>query len=381
MRRLRLAAALLTLAPLAAAPARGQDAPTPIKVVAADGSPVAGVRAWVRGAAQADSASADSAGRLPLRIPASAAGDSLELWTYPADHRFLPAYVRATRRELERGPTLVLVPRRWTVEAGTHAGKRVGLSMRLAYRESCRGCSGFLPLVAAATPGALPLQAWPEGRFPLRVAFDREEEAVRISPRDSVAFWKGVDALEATIGRDLFRPATYLGTLPDDQGGPDDVVLVRIDPELRYSGRGTVIGSATGEITYGAVRFRNPWLLAASDGPRLVAHEMMHVLGFGHTCAWRSVLADLNHCEWMKADEPSPEDVAHAGLARRVAALRRGGARWGLEATLAGESRPVPTVRPAGIPAADPAPPDPPSAAAVDSTTIAPPDSTRSGRS
>jgi hypothetical protein len=45
---------------------------------------------------------------------------------------------------------------------------------------------------------------------------------------------------------------------------------------------------------------------------RTIVHELLHVLGFGHTCSWPSVMTTGTLCaDSLRAMLPSPEDVAH----------------------------------------------------------------------
>ena len=54
--------------------------------------------------------------------------------------------------------------------------------------------------------------------------------------------------------------------------------------------------------------------------------------------ALESIAADLQRCPELRASSPTPEDVAYAQLFYRVRDLQRAsGARWGLEAAVAGE--------------------------------------------
>lgn len=342
MRRRKLSLSVL-LALTLAAPAEGQGARALTgEVVGADGGSVAGVRVSLRGAAFADSTRADSAGRFSLPLPAGAEADTLELSVTDPDSaggRYHPARVRVARGDLREEEGIVLVPREWAIPAGAYAGVRVEISLARAFLPVCVGCTSFFrPAVGGGTgvPRDL-VRTWPEEAFPLRVAFDREDAPAPITARDSVRFWRGVEEMEAVFGSDLFRPARYAEAFPGVGDTSDDVVLVQVDPALRGSGLGisTAFGS---EIVYGEVRVRWGRLLDEGDARMLVAHELMHALGLGHTCSWRSVLADLR-CRDLSSPVPTAEDVAYAQLARRVRQLQREhGARWGLQAALAGET-------------------------------------------
>lgn len=310
------------------------------RLVAADGGSPAGMRVFARGGVFADSADVDASGRFSLALPAGPAGDTVEIVVDAAVREarlYHPALVRVPRRELEGEQVFVLVPRVWTIPGGAYAGARVEISLERAFRPVCGDCSAFFRRDRArGAAGRDLVRTWPEETFPLRVAFDREDSGGPITRGDSVSFWRAVGEIEEVFGSDLFRPVPFRETVPREDYYPDDVILVQADPSLRYSGLG-ISSSFGNEIVYGEVRLKRASLDAFDDGAHLVAHEMMHALGLGHTCSWRTVLADAR-CPGMRVSAPSPEDVAHSVLARRVRELQRAhGARWGLRAGLAGE--------------------------------------------
>ena len=335
----------LSLAPGGAA---GQDAPVLRgRVIAADGARTDGLRAFVRWRARgdtvrrADSADVDLAGRFVLTLPVDAA-DSLEVVVDAADRvrrTHHPALARLHRRDARGEQGFVLVPRRWTIPAGRYAGQAVAVSPHRARTPVCDRCSVFWVRTQGGPPhGPVHWQGWPQSRFPLRVGFDREHSLPAGAAPDSLAFWGAVAAFEDAFGMDLFRPAPYRETLY--RGGdhdPGDVVLVVIDPTLNIPGLTMVLGRG-GSVNFAEVSLQRRGVALGVRGNELVAHEMMHVLGFGHTCSWRSVSADLRRCPELRAETPTPEDVAHAQVLYRVRDLQRaGGARWGLDAAVAGE--------------------------------------------
>ena len=306
------------------------------QIIPADGGSADGLRLRVRASTFADSADVDSFGRFRLALPSFAA-DTVEISVRaadPLDERYYPAMLRVSRDQLADPQRLVLIPRRWTIVGGRYANQAVPIRLGEAFTPVCTGCSSFF---RRGAPGAA-VQSWPDEVFPLRVAFDRDPPAAGLTERDSVRFWGLAEDVERTVGLDLFRPVSYWETLPDGDG-PVDVILVRIDPALRSAGLGVVISDG-GDISYGVVRIQRVSAFGRPEGARLVAHELMHALGFGHTCEWRSVMADLDRCRALASPLPTPEDVAHAQLLRRVRALQRVyDARWGIGAAVVGVSR------------------------------------------
>lgn len=333
---------------LAAAPAAPQE-PGVLRghVVAADGAQTDSLRAFVRWRApgdtalRVDSAAVDSAGRFALRVPVGAE-DSLQLVLDAADRSrraWHPALVRLHRRDAQDEHGIVLVPRAWTIPSGRYAGEVVEISPHAARTPVCRGCSVFWVRYPAQGREPVRFQGWPVSRFPLRVGFDREHSVPAGAAPDSAAFWRAVESVEDAFGMDLFRPVRYAQTLAQgiEENGPDDVVLVVIDPSLSVAGLTMVLGRP-GIVEYAAVSLQRRDVVRTGYGVELVGHEMMHALGFGHTCAWRSISADLQRCPQMRASTPSPQDVAHAQVLYRVRDLQRSGTlRWGLDAAVAGE--------------------------------------------
>ncbi|HYH82157.1 MAG TPA: hypothetical protein VEX86_20280 [Longimicrobium sp.] len=314
------------------------------RVIAAGGGDVRGVRVYVRAGVLADSAEVDSAGRFAVALPVAPV-DSLVVWVDAADpeaRAFHPARLRLRPRDVAREHEIVLVPLRWTIAAGRYAGREVEMRLARAFSGACAACSGFFRRAGPGVePGRTRLHGWPAERFPLRVAFDREWSGENVTARDSAAFWREAAEMEEAFGADIFRPANFPDAAPRDDGGPEDVILVWFDPDMRgIGGIGTSVSNGD-EIEYGDMRLDRGAFRDAVGSPGLVAHELMHTLGFGHTCAWRSVVADTRRCPNLRAPTATEEDVAYVQLAAEIRALlRQRGGRWALEAALAAMEAP-----------------------------------------
>ena len=337
--------ALLTVLPRSTAAAQ-EAAGLRGRVITADGARLDSLRAFVRWRARGDtvvrldSVAVHPTGRFALPLAGEAA-DSLELIVDAAERgrrTHHPALVRIHRRDAAAEHGIVLLPRTWTIPAGRYAGERVAVRPHLARTPVCRRCSVFWVRQQLQANGPVRWQGWPVSRFPLRIGFDREHSVPVGAAPDSAAFWQAVARVEDAFGMDLFRPVRYAQTLPrHEDDNPDDVVLVVIDPSLGIAGLTTVLGRS-GTVEYATVSFQRRGSVLGDVGPELVGHELMHVLGFGHTCSWRSIAADLQRCPELRASSPTPEDVAYAQLFYRVRDVQRAsGARWGLEAAVAGE--------------------------------------------
>ena len=122
--------------------------------------------------------------------------------------------------------------------------------------------------------------------------------------------------MESDIGMRLFEPAVLA-----DGADPDDVIIVETRAMAREDGLTMVTWSASGSLYDARVYLRSS---ATLRNPHIVAHEMMHALGFGHTSAWGSVMNS-------GASAPSRltlHDVAYAQLAMESRALNERSDMW-----------------------------------------------------
>jgi hypothetical protein len=190
----------------------------------------------------------------------------------------------------------------WTIRAGTYDGRVVAIDRDLATR---RG-SAFLRLSKLKGDGRF--VAWNPSRLPARVAF-RPGRA--ISLEDSAAFWSILNRMEADIGMRLFEPATV-----SSGSDPDDVIIVDTKAMSGDDGRTYLTWSNDAGVYDARVFFGSRAILRS---PRIVTHEMMHALGFGHTSAWISImnagahapfsltLADVAYAQYAFASRSSNE--------------------------------------------------------------------------
>jgi hypothetical protein len=310
-----LTSLLLTLAhPLA-----GQATGVSGVVHAVDAGPVEGVRVFVACEGARDSTAVDSAGRFRIEAPCAAAVTSLEI-VDPAD-RYLPALPRIRPRVGGGEPTFLLVPRLWTIASGTHAGSVVAVDLPGATEPACRGCSAFYSAEDTVNMRPPGIPVWLEHSLPLRVAFS-EDDGVTMTERDSVAFMRVADALQVDLGRRWFQAASEAEVFADDPATEQfGSIIVSIDPGLGTVGRGNWAAQG-GEIVAGVIYLQSAALIRDPTYSGVVAHELMHTLGFGHSCSWRTVMA-AERCSGRRADSPTPEDVAHAQLLLRLRTLER----------------------------------------------------------
>lgn len=181
----------------------------------------------------------------------------------------------------------------WTIRGGTFAGTTVHVNTYLASRRSSR----FLRL--SRLEGDSRFVSWSPSHLPAPVAF----RPGKITADDSLAFWSILRQMETDMGMRLFEPATIAR---DDD--PDDVIVVDTKYMSSDDGVTYVTWSNNGGLYDARVYLRSRSTLHDS---RIVTHEMMHALGFGHTSAWSSI---MNSGEWAPR-RLTPDDVAYAQFA------------------------------------------------------------------
>lgn len=181
----------------------------------------------------------------------------------------------------------------WTIRGGTYSGQSIPIDRSLASKKASR----FWRI--SNINGLRRIVGWNPSNLPARVAFRHG----RIGSADSVAFWSIISQLEADMGMHLFEPAS-LADLVDDE----NVIVVDVKSMVGDEGV-TYITWSNNSAPYDArVFLKGP---SSLHDPRVVMHEMMHALGFGHTTSWESI---MNAGPGGPA-RPTAEDVAYAQAA------------------------------------------------------------------
>ncbi len=314
------------------------------QAVAAGAASLAGLRFFARrdaAPAQDYGAALDASGafRLDASLP-GAATDSLTL-AVDADagvtRTVRPVVVRVTRGTAPTALRPLLVPRAVALPAaGSYAGTMLTVSLRDAFTPVCAtvsdaNCNSFFP-----RDWLTGVEVWPEASLPVPLAFNRPGSAGPIAAADSAALWSIVRQMERDLGRPLFRPATLADlAAPDSTGYSMGAVLVSIDPGLGVTrGYTNWIWSANRDVVASRTRLGSAAMFAA---PSLVTHELLHALGFHHTCAWTTVMGGYGCGSSQGA---SVADAAGFALAYEVRAAQAIGApTTGLAESRAGELR------------------------------------------
>jgi hypothetical protein len=274
------------------------------RILTADGEPAAGLRVvvdWSQNsfaALSSDTLDLDRAGR--FAIPARECKSDSVIVSVVAgpDARHYPARVTVPRSRLSDELRLLVLPREWTIRRGRFAGSTV----KVAPSDALGRTNGRSSFGRVAHQHVV---AWDASNFPLGVVL-RHDLSPSLSARDSVAFWKAARDVEDAIGITLFRPTS--DTTEHDRVFPIDVLL---DSRIAASGVTYVSWDRGGRLFEGTVRFRTSREIELQS---VVAHELMHALGFGHTTAWPSAM----HARDSGTRGVTVEDVAFAQLLMRL---------------------------------------------------------------
>jgi hypothetical protein len=277
------------------------------RLIAVDSQPVTGVEVIVRWAEQSvlgavDTLGVDSTGRFGALIR-DASGDSITLIVSAGPgSRYAGARLVVPRARLSEELHVLLVPKRWPIRRGRYAGSEVAVDPFAAIRR-VPGFGGFGRLIRNYVVG------WMPGSLPIPVVL-RHDAGSRITSVDSIAFWNAAREVEQLLGDRLFVP--WSDTAMRGRIFPVDV---RIDGGTPGAGITFITWDVAGNIFEGSVKFRSSREMRMQA---VVEHELMHLLGFGHTTAWPSAMA-------ARTAQPSivtEADVAYAQLLMGVHAAQ-----------------------------------------------------------
>lgn len=295
-----------------------------------DGLPQRGIAVRLAAAGLVDSAETGDDGRFQF-LPEGALPEDVEI-VIDAGRRhggtYHPMVARLASRET--GPDLraVLVPTSWTVASGSYAGSRLPVSADAALRR-WRGAAPFARGAGYRGRPTTRVVGWSPDVMPIPVAFARASGTMPVSAADSIGFWEAVRQFETQLGLAAFRPADSSAIGPGSPG-----IDVVVDPRVPPAAVTWASWGSSGDLNDARVAVRSAGDLR---DPQLIAHEMLHALGFGHAVEWRSMMT--------KVASPSVrtltvQDVAYAQLIYRIrTAQTRLGARIGFLEAAEGERR------------------------------------------
>jgi len=235
---------------------------------------------------------------------------------------------------------VVLLPHTWTVQRGTYAStdRTIDLAAALeANDDGSRYLDGFAPSVEQVA-------AWTDASFPIPVGFDSSAAGRRWTAHDSTVFWQYADTMNAIAGRTLFKPsgdqtitsAGAIGLTVDYtfMTSPQGWLAVRTLNSCVLPVR--FCGDVHGEVAASA-GFYGQW----SPDEKIIMHELMHALGFGHSCHWPSIMGlSRPQCVAEFPKKPTADDIAYLELMTRLATvLSTHPEAWQLREALAALSR------------------------------------------
>lgn len=210
---------------------------------------------------------------------------------------------------------LILIPSQITIPScSVYGGATVPVDLAAAYGEaSAEQTSFFDRLNTLARSRQIVVASWNATSIP--VAFsDTGAIFQRFTPLDSA---------EAQIA--LSRLTSYIcqqfHLAPIAEARSSGVVIVK-DPNFAALGTHSMaLPTARGDFTRAEVILRRIGVDSGAvrdSSRRTIMHEFMHVLGFGHSCSWPTVMTTGTACSGMYAFTPSTQDVAHYFVMRNA---------------------------------------------------------------
>lgn len=282
-----------------------------------DGSDPPTMRAELRVGARRESLSV-RAGRFSARIEIPPGEDVTLLAAHDSGGVVVhsPRLTVTDQRALQH-LLVTLVPVTWRISGGSYDGQEISIDARRALQR-VEGTSAFWRLVPLSGQGPRKLLSWPTPSLPLRIAFNRRRSADRVSAEDSIHFWRIAAQMERDLGRRFFTPAEM-----SEDPSTVDVIPVEIGSNLG-AGHTFVSWNSAGDAFDAVLTFRSATTLRDAH---VVTHELLHLLGFGHTRGWQSVLRPSGGTE----ARVTATDVAYVQLALRLREVQdTSGARPGL---------------------------------------------------
>ena len=272
-----------------------------------DGSPL-GLRAYVATPTYLDSVDVDATGGFAFALP-NVNCDSLDIRIDASGE--LPRRYHAVRLRVpvpspsdSAGAETIralLIPTAFTIAGGTYAGTSVPIVVDAALagpREKTRYWR-----VSRRSGYGVPI-GWPDDRFPIPVAMVGHFST--LPTRDSASFWAIARQLERDFGRTLFRPISL-----DSAESEGWSVTLSLDPQESASGTTYITYDGHGDLYNAAIAIRSSPLFSDQ---RVVTHELLHVLGFGHAVGWYSVM----NSSYQSPARATASDVAYAQLFYRL---------------------------------------------------------------
>jgi hypothetical protein len=222
---------------------------------------------------------------------------------------YFPSWQRIPGGLSGAGFRMLLIPRTITPDSGSYKGQQFAVDMNEAFTAVCgdltnANCQSYWPSYFLSG-----IKNWADASRPIPLALDRTTGA--IAATDSIALWNIISAMEADMGRKLFKPVNF--TSFTTTGYTSGEVLVSYDPSLTgFGGYTNWSWDAQGVIYQARTRVSQVNYLSQ---PGLMTHELNHALGFHHTCRWTTVMGGYGCSQAAKL---TGNDVAYYHLAEQV---------------------------------------------------------------
>lgn len=292
--------------------------------------PPLSVRAQTAGG-RIDSVAAQSDGSAVLVVPTTDSVDLRVISSGAGAYYSSQARVRASR---DTTIDVILVPTHWTVRKGAYLGSEQTIDLVAAFGSDTDDTHFLNKFSQVRTM----LVAWSPSSLPISIGFDTTRLWKPMTTTDSANFWQVTNDVNAIIGETVFKPA---GPVPF---APTGAIGVRLDSTVaalgeavlgtnlsRCSPAARVCTAVQGEIwmlrydVYWGGDHTMPYIPPLTEeSSRMIAHELMHTLGFGHACYWPSVMMVTKfQCVRVSSipTRPTATDVAYIELVFELAKL------------------------------------------------------------
>ena len=233
--------------------------------------------------------------------------------------RYHPTFARVATSRV--GPTALrpmLVPENSVFSTPAYPSSTVAVSLQSAFQRVCTddtnaNCNSFFPQIWKSS-----VILWSDADLPVPLAFYTTASTSPITASDSIALWGIIAQMENELGRTLFVPATLssLAAPPDANGYSRKAALVWVDSTLSgFAGYTNWIWDGNLDMLASKTRVTRNSALANRS---LMTHELLHALGFHHTCAWTTVMGGYGCASAAGATKADVAGFALAYQARRT---------------------------------------------------------------
>ena len=288
-------------------------------------------RVYVKSGYQIDSSDVKSDGSFTVNASWISLEDSVDVVVDAKDttHRScFPTLIPLMRKDFSKSVDMVRIPRSWTIEHGMYAGQAVSISLDLAYTPAGPGDASFFHrnLNSATNTWQYSIGTISSNSRPIAIGFDRNASN---EPIDSIGFFRNiVDSLEKVRGIHFFTSGNF-----SSFSGNSGITVVVNNNFVRAATAGP---KGYPDIVGGILNFQHT-LFMTQEGN---GHELYHIMGFGHTCSWRTNMA--SGCDLakigMSMNKATDTDVGYMELFEAVSEkLRSTHAKFSLAESHQGE--------------------------------------------